>query len=68
VALDCRFENALLHSGAVLRASAATQSFVPLNLFCLCSVFCRTGRSILRSFTLSNCTAEAQNTTLAGGR
>jgi hypothetical protein len=69
VALVRRLENALRCSGRVLRASAATQSFVGFNSFYHCPIFCRTnGRSALRGFTLSNCTPGVQNAAFAGGR
>jgi hypothetical protein len=64
VAFDRRLENALQCFGRVVRAFAATQSFVHFNSFYLCTISCRAdGHPVVRNFTPA-----VQKTAYAGGR
>ena len=64
MALDRRLGSALPHSCGDLRASTATQSFVPFNSFYFCNnPCCPDGGSTFRNFTSSS-----QNAAYAGGR
>ena len=64
MAFDNRLESALPCFGRIVRACAATQSFVHFSSFYPCTISCRAdGHPVVRNFTPA-----VQETAYAGGR